>query len=81
MNNCLACGKYIQEDDRGKRTEPHHVVSRGAGGSDDEINKLDLCVKCHRSFHHIGWITFIKKYPHLKERILVAREAGGKKTE
>ena len=81
MNNCNACGKYIQEDDRGYRTRPHEIVTRGAGGKVEEENQLVLCVDCHRFFHNAGWKTFIQKFSHLREKVIAAREAGGKKVD
>jgi len=78
---CESCGRYIPEDDKGKRTAPHHIVSRGAGGCDMDENKLNLCMECHMAYHRMGWKTFILKYSHLKEKIIAARAAGGKKVD
>ena len=78
-NICEACNAYIQTDDKGRRTAKHHIVSRGAGGTNNPENLMSLCVKCHRAYHQIGRLTFTLKYPHLKEKVLVARAAGGKK--
>ena len=30
---------------------PHHIKSRGAGGSDAEENLIQLCFNCHRKVH------------------------------
>jgi hypothetical protein len=30
---------------------PHHITTRGAGGSDDEQNGIALCTWCHDDVH------------------------------
>lgn len=45
----------------GQRAEAHHVKQRGAGGSDDERNLLNLCPTHHTEWHH-GRRTFVVRY-------------------
>ena len=42
------------------RTEAHHVISRGAGGSD--FRAVPLCRLHHVEFHRYGRDTFANKY-------------------
>lgn len=58
--------------------EPHHVVSRGAGGTDEPWNVLYLCRRCHRYYHDAGWVKFADYYPALRAKILEARRTSGK---
>jgi len=44
---CCACGRYPSKK---KRTEPHHLITVGAGGADETA--CPLCFKCHVQ---IGW--------------------------
>lgn len=39
-----------------RRGEPHHVKSKGAGGSDRQV--VPLCRVCHTEIHKIGRKTF-----------------------
>jgi len=39
---CQLCGKPCPQG-----TDPHHVLSRGAGGSDIRIGLLSVCRECH----------------------------------
>jgi 5-methylcytosine-specific restriction endonuclease McrA len=61
--------------------ESHHIVSRGAGGPDEDWNVLNLCRKCHSEVHVNGWLAFGKAHPRLYGRIVSARERAGKHTE
>jgi len=36
--------------------DPHHLTSRGAGGSD--LTAIPLCRDCHRRYHDIGHDEF-----------------------
>lgn len=40
--------------------EAHHVITRGAGGSDRDC--VPLCTKHHAEGHRIGWSTFQRIY-------------------
>jgi len=62
-------------------TDKHHIVSRGAGGVNDEYNILHLCRQCHTIFHARGWVSFGVRFFHLQARIKLARETQGKHTE
>jgi len=42
------------------KIEAHHVVSRGAGGGDEQV--VPLCSKAHADGHKMGWETFQKRY-------------------
>lgn len=48
---------------------PHHVRTRGAGGTDDAVNLLNLCAVHHRQIHDAGVTTFMARYPALRARI------------
>ena len=45
--SCQYCGKY-----RNKLLDTHHIVPRDEGGSDNMINLITLCRKCHRAADH-----------------------------
>jgi len=40
--------------------DPHHLVSRGAGGSDRTA--IPLCRDCHREYHNVGETYFEKSH-------------------
>lgn len=65
----------------GRPAEAHHIVSRGAGGTDESWNVLLLCRRCHRYYHDYGWVKFASYYPHLRAKILEARRTAGKHLE
>lgn len=75
---CLACASLnpqgaledIGEDYR--RSHPHHVTSRGAGGGDVPENLMPLCQWHHREIHQSGTATFALKYPVVKDWIIAA---------
>lgn len=48
---CLVCGQ---------KSEPHHLLSRGSGGSD--LYCINLCRKCHSEIEQIGRNKFCLKY-------------------
>lgn len=50
---CCACGAAGPSD-------PHHVRSRGAGGTSADL--APLCRGCHREIHQIGVETFAAKW-------------------
>lgn len=52
--SCRVCG--AQSIDR------HHIISKGAGGSDNVVNIIHLCRKHHSECHSIGRETFFSKY-------------------
>jgi hypothetical protein len=40
-------------------TDIHHIRSRGAGGTDDDFNLINLCRRCHSKVHQIGMIKMM----------------------
>jgi len=42
------------------RIEAHHVISRGAGGGDEQV--VPLCSGAHDDGHLRGWDTFARDY-------------------
>ncbi len=42
------------------KMEAHHVVSRGAGGGDEQV--VPLCAGAHYDGHLRGWETFAKDF-------------------
>lgn len=44
----------------------HHVLSRGAGGSDHEKNLMALQHRLHVEVEMIGLVRFAQKYPEAK---------------
>ena len=66
--SCLACGVR-------HRVEIHHIVKRSNGGTDDAWNLLALCSLHHTmggvgTAWHQGPITFLEKFPHVRERMI-----------
>lgn len=55
---CIVCGS--QESD------PHHLVSRGAGGDDVAWNLMPLCRVDHTAIHKAGLTTYSEKQPAVK---------------
>ena len=49
---CLVCGAWLDES----TINPHHITTKGAGGSDQPENGIALCQACHVSVHN-GHIT------------------------
>ena len=52
--HCVVCGKLS--------AAPHHIRSRGAGGSDDSFNLLSLCQEHPLEVHTTGKSSFATKY-------------------
>ena len=67
---CIICG-------RPSCKTPHHIITRGAFGSDDRINLIDLCPLHHNEAHASGRESFFKKYGivHLLEAALKLRQS------
>lgn len=60
----------------------HHIVTEGSHGVTEEWNLIGLCVPCHLGvFHNSGWRKLIVRFPHLKDKIIAAREKQGRKVE
>lgn len=62
---CEACGRPVFG-------LPHHIKTRGAGGTDDPDNLLSLCAECHYDIVHgtLGIRGLIEIYPHLKDKVM-----------
>ena len=70
---CEAC--RIQQT-----AEAAHIVSAKTGGPAEPWNLLALCFACHEgTFHQKGWLTFCDIFPHLREKIVLARIRCGRK--
>lgn len=54
---CLVCGD--------PNTDPCHIKSVGAGGSDEESNVLPMCRKHHSESHSLGWHKFATTHFHM----------------
>jgi hypothetical protein len=69
-----------------RRSDPHHITGRGAGGSDTADNCIPLCREHHNEveapFKGMGWM--LKQYPALVDwleragRYDVLERYGGK---
>jgi hypothetical protein len=78
VNFCEACLKYLGGEERGSMA---HIISRGAGGVDEDWNYLRLCDTCHTGIggveydqvmfdkvvaqHKVGWHEFLERNSHL----------------
>lgn len=47
-------------------SEGHHIITRGAGGGDDEWNILPLCRREHQQVHAIGLKEFAIRWPSVR---------------
>lgn len=52
---CCVCGANPPSD-------PHHIVSKGAGGSDDLSNLVSLCRRDHSRCHALGSYRFLRQH-------------------
>ena len=58
---CCVTGMMIVNQDTGNiESDPHHTISKGAGGSD--LSCVPLLHELHQECHSIGQETFQKKY-------------------
>jgi len=57
---------------------PHHIITRGAHGPDENWNLLALCPIHHRMYHNKGHQQFADRFHHLEYKIRSAREQVGK---
>lgn len=60
---CEVSGKVVSSN-----IEPHHIKSRGAGGTNDFSNLIRLTPELHREIHTIGARKFAVKYKAKKIR-------------
>ena len=79
---CEACTKgLISRDEYGRDMyagQMAHIVSRGAGGSDELWNLMHLCTDCHIHLQHQkGWGALTNKYPHIAWRVARAYNKTG----
>lgn len=58
---CCVTGMMIVNQDTGKtESDPHHTISKGAGGGD--LSCVPLLHELHQECHSTGQETFQKKY-------------------
>lgn len=62
-NMCLVCFKNKGELDM---LCPHHIISKGASGTDDPENILTVCKICHTKIH-TGEINILSILERLKK--------------
>lgn len=62
----------------GVADDSHHIVSRGAGGGDEDWNLMPLCRRCHREVHTLGWVEFVKRNPRTEQAVRRARDMAGR---
>lgn len=56
---CAVCGAAPPSD-------PSHIISRGAGGSDAPWNICPKCRFCHSNFHQMGISKFVRDHPRFR---------------
>ena len=67
--HCEACGVPV-----GESAMPHHIKTRGAGGSDEWANLLRLCYNCHYGlWPALGPSKFIEQFPHLFNKVTAVK--------
>ena len=54
---CSLCGVFP--------SDPDHIITRGAGGKDEESNLWPLCRRHHTERHAIGLVEITRRHPHL----------------
>lgn len=73
VHTCEICHRPAQR---------HHIITRGSGGKDDEVNIMYLCPDHHTmgpdAFHRIGRESFMARFPQFRERIEAACAAYGR---
>lgn len=55
---------------------PHHIRTRGAGGTDEPGNLLALCTTHHTEAHTMGIQSFANKYEQFYEKIAATLDFG-----
>lgn len=77
---CEACGKVLNAgtDAAGNQQiagQQAHIVSKGAGGPDEDWNTPWLCTDCHMlTQHQMGWDKLLAEHPEFEDRYNYARE-------
>jgi hypothetical protein len=71
---------YSEASGRGGTIVRAHIMSRGADRSDIEKawNWVALLPEEHEEQHRLGWDKFLDIYPHLRGRVVRARNLAGK---
>lgn len=83
---CELCGSFLlyrgPTGEYRSRGELAHIVSKGAGGPDDDWNRLMSCPACHRSspdaIHQKGWEAALAKAPWMRPKVERAFARVGK---
>jgi len=65
---CEICGNYS--------AAPHHIRTRGAGGTDESGNLLALCTTHHTEAHAMGIQSFANKYEQFYGKIAATLDFG-----
>lgn len=55
IRRCIACRDWP--------TDRAHIKSKGAGGSMEDHNLVNLCRTHHREQHQHGWSLFLDRHP------------------
>ena len=66
LPNCEICGRETNN-------EPHHIITRGAGGPDIAENLIQLCPSCHTKAHS-GRYSKEKLFNIVARRLKTTRE-------
>ena len=86
VNYCEACRTYLRyeastaryDTSTGKEGNLAHIISKGAGGSDELWNRMHLCSEHHITVQHQkGWGELVAQYTHLESRVNAARKKSG----
>lgn len=59
---CTVCLRF--------ESDPHHLISRGAGGHDFDWNLMPLCRECHTAIHKAGLTTYAHKYAQVRDWLI-----------
>ncbi len=62
MKHCFICGQ--------PGSDKAHIISRGAGGSDEDYNIILLCRTHHSNQHYIGWKQFSIMFPCIESELI-----------
>jgi len=65
---CEICGNYS--------AAPHHIRTRGAGGTDEPGNLIALCTAHHTEAHAMGIQSFANKYEQFYDKIAATLDFG-----
>lgn len=62
-SNCTACDNHAPSD-------PHHVTTRKAGGTDEANNIMPLCRRCHVRLHQEGYSKMMLRHPSVRQWLI-----------